>query len=83
MCTVLLPPGVNLIAVNKYIIYHIFLIMVMPYVIQTFAGLLLPQPRLQARDNACWIYGGRSGPDAGFCPNRSESVWMKVIMALP
>ena len=23
MCTVLLPPGVNPIAVNKYIVYHI------------------------------------------------------------
>jgi len=23
MCTILLPPGVNLIAVNKYISYHI------------------------------------------------------------
>jgi len=57
--------------------------MVMPYVTQTAAGFLLLQPRLQSRDNAFWISGGRSGTDAGFCRNRSVSVWMTVIMVLP
>jgi len=57
--------------------------MVMSYVTQTVPGFLLPQSRLQSRDNAFWIYDGRSGTDAGFCPNRSVSVWMTVIMVVP
>ena len=55
----------------------------MSYVTQTVPGFLLPQSRLQSRDNAFWIYDGRSGTDAGFCPNRSVSVWMTVIMVVP
>ena len=31
MCTVLLPPGVNPIAVNKYISYHIKYILLLSY----------------------------------------------------
>ena len=57
--------------------------MVMPHVTQTATGFLLLQPRLQSRDIAFWIYGGRSVTDTSFCPNRWVSVWMAVTMVLP